>query len=217
MKESVASFLSNLLAVILGIFITFAIQGMIDRSRDRKNTRSSLELVRSELAQNIEDVSIMKDFLYQEKYSAEYLLANKDSLDKCPEDSVSFHTGIIFADVSFSLVQDALELLKISSVFQNLGDNDLSMKIIRAYDCGVNIVNSMNRHISTRDSRFENSIDKETAGEYVKKGSIDIKEFIKTDYGRYAIEWLTSQPDPTNYTDVTDLEEAIKAIDLYLK
>ena len=217
MKESVASFLSNMLSVILGIFITFAIQGMIDRSRDRKNTRSSLELVRAELVSNIEDVSIMKDFLYAEKYSAEYLMANKDALEKCPDDSVSYHGGIIFADVSFSLSQDALELLKMSSVFQNVGSNELSMKIIRAYDCCVNIVNNINRHISIRDSRFENSIDKDTAGEFVSGGSIDIEDYIKTDYGRYAIEWLTTQPDPDNYTDVSDLEEAIKAIDLYLK
>ena len=131
MKESVVTFFKDLLAIVLGIFITFAIQGMIDRSRDRKNTRSSLELVRSELVRNIEDVSIINEFLLTEKRSAEYLLANRDSLDKCPVDSVRYHEGIILADVSFSLSQDALELLKMSSsVFQNVGSNDLSMKII---------------------------------------------------------------------------------------
>ena len=217
MKESVVTFFKDLLAIVLGIFITFAIQGMIDRSRDRKNTRSSLELVRSELVRNIEDVSIINEFLLTEKRSAEYLLANRDSLDKCPLDSVRYHEGIILADVSFSLSQDALELLKMSSVFQNVGSNDLSMKIIRAYDCCGAIVGNVNRHISIRDTRFENSIDRQSAGEYVSRGSIDINEFIRTDYGRYAIEWITTQPDPGYYTDVSDLEEAIKAIDLYLK
>ncbi len=151
MKESVVTFFKDLLAIVLGIFITFAIQGMIDRSRDRKNTRSSLELVRSELVRNIEDVSIINDFLLTEKRSAEYLLANRDSLEKCPLDSVRYHAGIILADVSFSLSQDALELLKMSSVFQNVGNNDLSMKIIRAYDCCGAIVGNVNRHISTRE------------------------------------------------------------------
>ena len=107
MKESVASFLSNILAVILGIFITFTIQGMIDRSRDRKNARSSLELVRAELVRNIDDVSIIKEYLDMEKQSAAYLIANKDSLDKCPDDSISYHSGILFADVSMSLSMDA--------------------------------------------------------------------------------------------------------------
>ncbi|MCR5465090.1 MAG: hypothetical protein K6F06_11235 [Bacteroidales bacterium] len=217
MKESVASFLSNILAVILGIFITFTIQGMIDRSRDRKNARSSLELVRSELVRNIDDVSIIKEYLDMEKESAAYFIANKDSLDKCPDDSISYHSGILFADVSMSLSMDALELLKMSSVFQKLGNNDLSMKIIRAYDCCGSIVSNVNRHISIRDSRYESAIDMETVGEYVSEGSIDIRDFIKTDYGRYAIEWLTNQPGIDNITDVSDLEDAIEAINHYLK
>ena len=61
------------------------------------------------------------------------------------------------------------------------------------------------------------AIDEETAGEYVSGGSIDIKDFMKTDFGRYAIEWLTNQPGIDNITDITDLEDAIEAIDHYLK
>ena len=104
MKESVTSFLSNILSVILGIFITFTIQGMIDRSKEKKETRSSLELVRSELVTNMDDISIMADYLHQEKASAEYILSNKDSLDSCPEDSVNYHSSMIFADTLDRLV-----------------------------------------------------------------------------------------------------------------
>lgn len=217
MKESWASFFSNMLAVILGIFITFTIQGMIDRAHDRKDTRSSLELVRSELVRNIEDVTIIRDYLNQERRSAEYFLANKDSLDKCPSDSIGYHIGIIFADVSMSLSHDALELLKMSSVFQKLGDNGLSMKIIRAYDACGSIVTNVNRHISIRDSRFDDSVDKETSAIYGKKGSIDIKDYLKTDYGLYIIESLANHTGPEGITDVADLEDAIQAIDNYLK
>ena len=216
MKESVTSFLSNILSVILGIFITFTIQGMIDRSKEKKETRSSLELVRSELVTHMDDISIMADYLHQEKASAEYILSNKDSLDSCPEDSVNYHSSMIFADVSFSLSQDALELLKMSSVFQSIKSNGLSMKIIRAYDSCSSIVYNLNRHLSSRDARFENSIDKETAGLYALGGNISIKDFIKTDYGLYSIKWLTAQPDPENFTDVSDIQEAVHAIDSYL-
>ena len=81
MKASLSGFLSNMLSVILGIFITFGIQGMIDRSREKNNTRSSLELVRSELSTNIDDISIIVDYLKQERKSAEYMLSHRDSLD----------------------------------------------------------------------------------------------------------------------------------------
>ncbi len=216
MKASLKSFLTNLLSVVLGIFITFTIQGMIDRSSDRKSVRSSLELVRSELARNIEDVSEMQKYLYDEVKSAEYIIDHKDSIRYCPSDSLYYHSGIIFAEVSASLSHDALELLKMSSIFQKIGNKDLSMKIIRAYDtCGA-IVEYMNRHVSARDAHFEKAIDKETVGLYARGGALDIKDFIKTDYGRYAIEWLTSQPDPKSFTDISDLEDAISAIDSYL-
>ena len=217
MKESVKTFLKDLLAVVLGIFITFTIQRLINRSADKKDVRSSLELVRSELVRNIDDISVMKDHLYQEIGSAEYFLSHKDSIGKCPVDSLNHHSGIIFADVSFTLSHDALELLKMSSIFQKIGDNDLSMKIIRAYDTCGSIVDYLNRHFAARDARFEKAIDKETAGVYASKGGIDIRKFIQTDYGNYAIQWLTAQSDPASFTDVADLKEAISAIDSYLK
>ena len=119
--------------------------------------------------------------------------------------------------MSFTLSHDALELLKMSSIFQKIGDNDLSMKIIRAYDTCGSIVDYLNRHFAARDARFEKAIDKETAGVYASKGGIDIRKFIQTDYGNYAIQWLTAQSDPASFTDVADLKEAISAIDSYLK
>lgn len=217
MKESIKTYVRDISAVILGIFITFTIQGMIDRSSDRKNARSSLGLVRAELLQNLEDIAIMKEFMRTEKSSAEYFLSYKDSLDKCPRDSVyEYYSSMLFADVSFTLCEDALELLKMSSVFQKIGNNELSMKIIRAYDSCSSIVGNLNRHFSMRDARFENSIDKETSGLFARSGGIDIKKYLQTDYGYYAIKWIAVQPEPEAFMAVSDLEDAISAIDSYL-
>ena len=59
MKESVSSFLSNVLSVILGIVITFTVQGIINRTNEKREVRSALDLVRSELVTNAEDIAIM--------------------------------------------------------------------------------------------------------------------------------------------------------------
>ena len=217
MKDTIINFLSNILAVVLGIVITFTIQGKIDKAQDKSNIRSTLELVRSELATNIEDVGIMEDYLVQERQSANYFLSNLNTLDKCPIDSVNFHSGMIFADVSFTLCNDALELMKMSSMFQKIADNNLSMKIIRAYDTCNSIESNLNKHITSRDTRFENSINEKTAKQFASKGSISIKDFMKTDFGSYAIRWIVTQPSPEMFTDVTDVEDAIAAIDNYLK
>lgn len=216
MKESTASFLSNVLSVVLGIVITFTIQGMIDRSQEKKDVRSALQLVRTELLTNIDDIGVMCDYLAQERTAAAYILEHRGDLDRCPADSVNFHSGIIFADASISVSQDALELLKSSSLFQKIGNNALSMKIIRAYDdCGT-IAAALNKHLDTRNNLFEHSVNEKTARQFASAGSIDIRDYVKTDYGLYAISHLTTQADIGGSIDVTDIREAVEAIDSYL-
>lgn len=217
MKESVASFLSNVLSVILGIVITFTVQGMIDRAHERHEVRAALNLVRTELATNATDVAEMTDYLRQERVSANYFLKNLKTLEQCPNDSVRFHSGIIFADATITLSDDALELLKMSSLFQKIGDNDLAMKIIRAYDTCDNIAANLNRHVTQRNERFEESVNEKTAGQFATSGSIDLERYLKTPYGQYAIRWLTAQGDLDIMTDVSDLGAAIDAIDGYLQ
>lgn len=215
-KESIAGFLSNVLSVVLGIIITFSIQGMIDRSRDKKEVRSALQLVRTELQANVDDISVMSDYLQQEKASAGYILEHREDIDRCPFDSISFHTGIIFADATISVSHDALELLKNSSLFQKIGNNDLSMKIIRAYDSCGTIVESMNNHLGVKESQFESAVNEETAGKYASTGGIDVRSFIKTDYGQYVIRRLANRTGLESFTDTSDIQEAVEAIDAFL-
>lgn len=215
MKDTLISFCSNLLAVILGIVITFAIQGKIDRTADRKDVRAALELVRSELTTNLEDIGIMQDYLRQERKSAEYFLEHRSALDRCPEDSVIFHGSMIFADASITLSHDALELLKNSSIFQKVGDSGLSMKIIRAYDTCESAVTNLNRHVSTRNAQFDASVTDKTASQFASNGSIDMRKYIKTPYGLYTIRWITAQPDPEELVDEEDILAAVEAIDAY--
>lgn len=216
MKESVSSFLGNVLSVILGIAITFAIQGMIDRSRDRKDVRHALELVRMELASNREDIGLIRDYLYQERASAFFFQKHGDSLAQVPEDSVSYHSGVLLADVSMSLSQDALSLLKMSSLFQKMGNTPLSMDIIRAYDACDLVVAHVNRHLAERNAHFEGTVHEANVGEITAGGIISVPRFLGTDFGRYAVRWLTAQAAPDRYTDVSDLDRAIDAIDAFL-
>lgn len=186
-KERFLAFLGRMLSVTLGIVITFTVQGILNRRSDRHSVRAALELVRTELSSNLEDVDVMADYLQQEKKSAQYLYDHKKTLAKCPQDSVLFHTGMVNAYVSLALSHDALELLKMSSLFPKIGDNDLSMKIIHAYDSGELMVSNVNRHISDRNAQ-----------------------------GDKAADWLVRQVDPSIFTDPSDIELAVEAIDAFL-
>ena len=151
-KAWIRDFLSKLLPVVTGIAITFTLQGIVNRSHDRKSVRSAMELVRTELNSNLKDISQLTDYMKQEVVSAKYLSNHRDDLDSCPADIVKYHKGQVNAYVSLVLSQNALELLKMSSLFPKVGDNELSMEIIRAYDACELLQTDINRHYGTRSA-----------------------------------------------------------------
>ncbi len=188
-NERFRAFLGRMLSVTLGIVITFSVQGILDRQRDKRAVRSALELVRTELAANLEDIGILSDYFRQEQASAKYLADHEKDLAKCPADSVNYHVGIVNADVSVAFSHDALELLKMSSLFPKIKDNELSMKVIRAYDACELMASNVNRHISARDSSPKGAV------QWLNTLHYDISEFI-------------TNPD--------DVQDAVKAIDVFL-
>ena len=194
MSDAWKSFFSELVAVILGIVITFAGQGAIDRAHDRKEVRSALQLVRTELISNRQDISYLRDYLNQAQQSAQYLVDNPellkhiDRLDSATLKTVTDHQGMVLAEVSVSLPHDALELLKTSSIFQKIGDNALSLKIIRAYDCCQVMVESIDRHFIAKTTQTDEDLPK----------------------------WLLAH-SPLPYTDPDDIDTAITAINVFLR
>jgi hypothetical protein len=152
-KEVLLDFLTRLLPVVTGIAITFTVQGLINRAHDHKSVLSALELVRTELKTNLDDIEHLGDFLDELHTSAKYLVDHKDNLKACPAEIVRYHQGIVNAYVRLALSHDALELLKMSSLFQKIGDNSLSMKIIGAYDSCELMVADIRRFFETRDAQ----------------------------------------------------------------
>ena len=217
MNASIKSILLDSVSIILGVFVTFWIQDIIDEAHDKNEVRSALWLVRTELTKNLEDITELNDYLIQEKASAQYLLRHRQDLAACPADSVSYHCGLILAEVNATVSNDALEFLQSSSLFQKIGNSLLSMKIIRAYDSCDLMVDIVNRHIANRNARFENSINESNVNAIASNGSLDIPAFIKTDYGLYSVRWITTQVTAEQTADVEDIQEALRSIDDYLR
>lgn len=129
-----SSFLSNILSVVLGIFITFGIQGWIDRSHEKKDVEAALELVKEELVNNSNDLRDVINLIGAEKDAAVSMLSNLDQLKKCEYDSVATWNTVLGSEYFFTVTDDALELLKSSSLFQKINDKNLALGIIKAYD-----------------------------------------------------------------------------------
>ncbi|MBQ7072639.1 MAG: hypothetical protein IJM89_04655 [Bacteroidales bacterium] len=217
MNASVKSILLDSISIILGVFITFWIQDLIDQAHDREEVRSALWLVRTELTNNLEDINILNEYLNQENASAKYFLRHRKDIDSCPADSIAYHSGMILAAVNATVSNDALEFLQSSSLFPKIGNSLLSMKIIRAYDSSQLTVDIANKHIEDRNERFEDFINENNVNQIASQGAINIPAFIKTDYGLYSMMWITNQVVTDQTGDISDIKEALTAIDDYLR
>ena len=217
MNASVKSVLLDSISIILGVFITFWIQDLIDQSHDREEVRSALWLVRTELTNNLEDINILNEYLNQENASAKYFLRHRNDIDSCPADSIAYHSGMILAAVNATVSNDALEFLQSSSLFPKIGNSLLSMKIIRAYDSSQLTVDIANKHIEDRNERFEDFINENNVNQIASQGALNIPAFIKTDYGLYSMMWITNQVVTDQTGDISDIKEALTAIDDYLR
>lgn len=132
-KFDFVAFIANILAVILGIVITFSIQGFIDKRNEKENVRSALQLVENELKDCRDELQHHVEKMELESKASEYILEHSDDLFGCPKDSLSYYYHEIVTINYVTMPSDALELLKTSSLFQAIGNNDLSVKILRAY------------------------------------------------------------------------------------
>ena len=176
-----SGFISNMLSVVLGIFITFWIQGMIDRKAEIKEVNASLELVKDELIANKNDLHDVIGILSSEKTAAEYIIGCKSNFSKCDIDSLRTFNSYLNTEYFFTVTDDALELMKSSSLFQKMNDNRLALKIIKAYDyLGVN-AQAFNTHEKYKTTVYNDAnTDKTKKYAAYTSGTDLLKKFYST-------------------------------------
>ncbi|MCQ2285411.1 MAG: hypothetical protein MJZ76_00865 [Bacteroidales bacterium] len=128
-----SSFLMNLVAVILGIAITFMVQKLIDEKQEKKTIAASLTLVRDELSSNLEQLIICDSVLKIEKEAALFLIRFEDDFDKAPQDSLYYYCNVPVTLRDFVPTTDALELQKNAALLQKIKDQQLALNIIQIY------------------------------------------------------------------------------------
>lgn len=159
-KESINKllipFLTNFLAVVLGIVITFAVQDRIDKKTEQEDIMAGLNLVRKELDSNITDMLYVQEDLKTISQSAKYYLAHLQDLDSCPADSVNIHWENISSESYLTLPDDALQMLKSTYLYSPRLDRELSLSIVQAYD----ICDALKRNFNNLEERKLATIEK---------------------------------------------------------
>lgn len=127
------AFFANFLAVVLGIFLTFAIQSLINERQEEKDVKAALQLVRNELLENVNEMDGIQASIDLEHNASLYLMQYYDNFEACHPDSMKKYCNVPLAVYPIELSDGALELLKSSALFQKIKDLDLSLNILRAY------------------------------------------------------------------------------------
>lgn len=127
-------FTLNSIAIIVSIFITFAIQDMIDDYNMKQDVISGLNLVIEELNTCKDDLEGCAATMDRQAQAAAYFLRNINSLDKCPEDSLFNYGWSLINPSVLTLSKEAVDMIKSTDVFQAINNDELSLSILRAYD-----------------------------------------------------------------------------------
>ena len=127
-------FICNFAAVVLGIVITFIGSDMIQEYNKRKEVKQALQLVKSELLLNKEGIkAIMEQEMFEQR-GALYLLRYRGKMNEASPDSLKAYSYFPFQTSNTSYTNDALEMLKTSSLMQNIKSKELVSQIIQSYN-----------------------------------------------------------------------------------
>lgn len=183
------SFFVNITSVVLGIFITFGIQSLIDRSQEKKDVAAALELVKEELVNNNDNLKDVIKLVNLEKASAISMLGNIGTLKKCDLDSVATWNTALGTEYFFTVTDDALELLKSSSLFQKINDKSLALGIIKAYDYLEANSKAFNTHEQYKISLFmDANTDKAKKASGITEGLDFLKLYYSSPEGMYFLK-----------------------------
>jgi len=132
-SDDIKSFLLNFFAVVLGIAITFGCDAIVSAKKEKAEVRSSLNLVKNELKDNVSYVMAGDTALLNYAKAARFLIRYEGRYQEAPADSLNMLCNYPLTIMKVETDEDALDLLKTSSIFTKIKDQELSLDIIRAY------------------------------------------------------------------------------------
>ena len=152
-------YLMNFVAVCLGIVITFAGQGIINRHAERNEVKRSLILVKNELQDNISYIEFSDSALALLSEASRFLIKYEDRYAQAPADSMAAYCNVPLTVFEISHAEDALELLKTSSLFTKIKDQNLSLEIIHTYGAIADEMTVVRFYHERKNKYLEDALD----------------------------------------------------------
>lgn len=153
--------------VILGIVVTFMASDALSEYSKSRELKKAMQLVREELSLNRENVRKIADWVKMNQYVGIMMLQAGKNLEGIPDDTLRKYVNIPFQTEDFLYTNHALELLKTSSLFQQMRDKEHALQLIKAYAELESVARTMDFFMKEKIKRMEEH------GEAVKKRTGD--------------------------------------------
>lgn len=133
-KWKLGDYIRQLSIVVLGIVITFLGSDWISNQSRQKEVRAAMQLVIEELKYNKLQLKQFEDEYNTDRRMAILLIDHDFDSDRLPIDTLQKYERFVTSVYTFSYTTDALEVLKNSSLMQQVSDKRLLLDILHAYN-----------------------------------------------------------------------------------
>ena len=214
-------YLVNFVAVCLGIAITFAGQGIINRNAERNEVKRSLILVKNELQDNISYIEYSDSVLTLFAEASRFLIEYEGCYDQAPVDSMAAYCNVPLTVYEISHADDALELLKTSSLFTKIKDQNLSLEIIHTYGAIADEMAVVNFYHERRGKYLEDALNGKVKDILANDGITAVQlwnAITSSKEGKqYLRELCRLQMEHSSYEVKNTINNTIALIDRYIQ
>lgn len=212
----------QLSVVIIGIVVTFAGSGLVERSRQARDVRAAMVLVHSELETNRMKIQEVWEWIQRESDTYRILTENRYDLKSIPQDTMASFIPVFGRILSFHPRQDAFDVLKNSGLMASVRDKDFLLTVTQGYATLAELEENVELYYKLK-SDAQNDMSKAfstSQREIYYSGDIyGMWECILSVPCSY--EFVLSAPYffPEGYTEglLTDVERSVRAIETKYK
>lgn len=133
-KWRLGDYFRQLSIVVVGIVVTFLGSDLISNHSRQKEVRTTMQMVIEELKYNKLQLKDFGKAYEMDRQMAIKLVENDFNTENIPMDTLQKYERFFAGIYTFNYTTDALEVLKSSSLMQQVSDKRLLLDILRTYD-----------------------------------------------------------------------------------
>lgn len=130
---NIGDYIRQLSVIVIGIIITFMGSDAISNYTKKKELRTVMSLIKEELKYNRENLQLSKKKYNNDQHISLLILQHSGRYEEIPTDTLVKYSTLLSNISSFEYTEDAMEVLKNSSLMQQVSDKKLLLHLIQTY------------------------------------------------------------------------------------